>query len=353
MTRCPVAHFSITTLLCGILLLMSPLLVAQAQENAANEDGLSEELRFLGRWEGVLSGLYRQQTIAWRIERSESGTLVGYLGTTAGGYPDTVMENLVIQNDQIRFTLPERHIEFTGQFLGDGITGRWAQDLVLPLDMQRKTFGYTVSARAADTLLGNWRGNVSGSIVRLQFNRLNEAQITGTQTIASRDYYNVPLVSLHMDSDNYFDLAVENGRNITGRIVNGIMLGSYNNGSTTTQVAFTRDGDNRAEYSLDVEEQTREILTGNWRGNVAGTGVRFEFAEGMDGKLTGRIIVGRGRPSPVLEVQHASNTFTITTLNNRYLAATLTDDKLNGSYSANGRTYTVSFARQDSTAERQ
>ncbi len=101
-------------------------------------DPVSEEIAsgVVGNWEGSLGDSF---DVIWRFELSSIGTLVGFMGPAAQGIPTLPMQQLVVKDTEINFTISGQG-DYVGSVTEAGIAGVWHDDegaLEAPLEMTR------------------------------------------------------------------------------------------------------------------------------------------------------------------------------------------------------------------------
>ena len=101
-------------------------------------DPVSDEIAALvvGNWEGSIAGSFG---VIWRFELSSTGTLLGFMGPAAQGIPTLPMQQLVVKDTEINFTISGQG-DYVGSVTDAGIAGLWHDDegaLQAPLEMTR------------------------------------------------------------------------------------------------------------------------------------------------------------------------------------------------------------------------
>ena len=143
--------------------------VSAEESEPGDLDTLYQQLT--GRWQGTIEGELRVQPVSWRFLVDDSGGLVGYMGPRVEGMPLVAMNNLVVTETGLSFSINKQHAEFYGHFIDGALVGTWQQGLPARLTMRKKDFIFAVSPAVSDNLVGYWEGSIVGTRVVLEFKK--------------------------------------------------------------------------------------------------------------------------------------------------------------------------------------
>lgn len=330
--------------------LSASLLVSGLTWGAENEAWSELSMLLKGRWQGTISGALRAQDVSWRFEVDDSGLLTGFIGPTSAGYPEIPMDALSLSPDSIRFEVNAQDAVFEGKITGGEITGAWIQGLASSLSMRKQIFAYPLPGTMPAALQGDWQTRILGTRVNLQFSPYGQNSATGGLSIPSLGYEDMPMIEIIGNEAGYIQFATDIGRSFSGRLVNGVILGSYTNNGRTYEVLFERP-DAEQHFPLASRESALDQLEGEWLGSVSGTRVTLRIQRQDQTTALGFLdIAGVGRDIPLLELITQGDGISFTSYNQRYFNGQYADDTITGSYSANGATYSVRFVKQPVTS---
>jgi hypothetical protein len=304
-----------------------------------------------GRWEGVLTGAFRSQEVSWHFDVTESGELRGYMGPSFAGMPSLRMQNLVIDGNAVSFTLDSQHAAFTGSITPDGIVGSWQQGQPLQLQMKKKDFVFPLSEKIHAALLGRWdMDNPLNAAIWLEFADAGDGRLSGTLSMPSSNLHDIPLVDIFVTEEGFAQIATDNGRRFSGRLINGVLVGEYVSGTRNYRRSFVREGQRARGFDLDLSETAWDLLAGRWNAEIIGDDVVLEFYRTEDNAMRGRLLFSEGptRSDELLEVTVDGENFTYATYGGRTFVGTLSEEGLAGEYRVNVRPFDMRFTRATS-----
>ncbi len=94
----------------------------------------------LGEWKGTIGGADAPaQDIVWRFELSDTGELVGFMGPAARGIATIPMQDIMMRDSELSFSVDSQGGRYEGHISEDGVVGTWSQGRSASLSMDRKT----------------------------------------------------------------------------------------------------------------------------------------------------------------------------------------------------------------------
>jgi hypothetical protein len=322
-------------LLSGILLL--PAFAVQAQTSLEN--------LLPGRWEGSIAGSFRTQQVSWHFSVDRNGELKGFMGPTLMGYPSVPMENLVLTDDSISFSIAAQHARYNGALRDGVITGIWQQGTELPLQMKKRIFAFALPASMHAQLLGNWRMSNGGTEVQLAFVETAGGFITGSLSIPSIGMLDIPLAEIYVSEEGLVTLATDNGRSFIGSLVTGVMFGDYLNGRSQRNGNFIREDFEAGSLEKLLSEDERNRLLGSWTREEQ-ENIRFDFSQTEDGEIHGSFAIrGVRRDDPVLSIDIRGADIAMVTAGGRYFVGSLNGNEMSGQYRSGRRPISMTLRR--------
>ncbi len=301
-----------------------------------------------GRWEGTLNGEFRSQDVSWHFEIDDAGELKGYIGPSKGGMPSLPMENLVISDGQVSFTIEAQHGAFQGTISPDGIGGTWQQGMALPLQMKKKNFVFALSDGVRADLVGAWDRADDGYTIHLEFTEADNGMLSGALTIPRSDLDEIPLVDIFVTDEGHAQFATDNGRRFTGRLINGVLLGEYANNGTNSRITFVHPGQEERGFDLDLGAAALEKLAGRWYTRIFWDDLILEYYRTEDGKIRGQLLSEEGKRTvdPLLEADLQGDAVSFTAFSGKTFNGTLAPEGIVGEYRANNRPFRMTFTRE-------
>ena len=179
---------------CVCLLVVAAVWVpASAEAQVASQEGANS---VTGEWEGSLGDSFG---VLWRFERSDTGALIGFMGPATQGVATLPMQNLVIADSALSFTIATQG-SYSGQISSAGIAGTWTNDagvVATPLTMNRRVAPEPVSDEIAAGVVGNWEGSLGGSFdVVWRFELSSTGTLVGFMGPAAQGIATLPMEKL-------------------------------------------------------------------------------------------------------------------------------------------------------------
>lgn len=320
-----------------------------------------------GRWEGTLAGAFRTQDVSWHFELDGNGVLKGYMGPSLVGMPSLPMDNLVVSDGELSFSIESQHGSFRGVIAPDGVAGTWQQGGALPLRMTKKDFVFPLADSAREALLGRWElqdRNADGIVIQIripglgaerppatttymEFTETAAGLLSGVITIPTSKQYDIPLVDIFVNDEGFAQFATDNGQSFTGRLINGVLVGDYDSGGRTSRRTFARTDTQDRVFDLQLSESARAQLGGLWYYEVWGDDVVLEVVTAEAGNTRAQLIFdeGKTRLDPLLELVVDGDTIRFATFHGRTFNGVLDAEGLVGEYRVTNYPNRATFTR--------
>ena len=116
----PIKMPQLINFMCSLITLVVINYNTSAQELTQNEK-ISTPIE--GKWEGnLVINENKSIGIMWRLETTEEGTFIGFMGPSSKGVPTIPMQDLVITHTKLNFSIPSQG-NFSGLISESGIQG--------------------------------------------------------------------------------------------------------------------------------------------------------------------------------------------------------------------------------------
>lgn len=335
---------SVTRTFCCLSLLAAALILSPA----GHAQGDRWQAWLKGRWTGTISGPFRSQEVSWRFQVNDKDRLEGFMSPANAGMPLLPMQDLIIDENSISFSIASQNGSYRGEIIDDEIRGTWAQGPDFPLVMRKKHFMFALDDGVHRSLVGTWHlaGETRGT--KLEFRDAGDNRIEGFLHNAERQLYDIPMVDMFFDESGLAGFATDDDRAFAGNLVNGVLVGEFRAPRTRPRHrTFVKEGEEDRDYALTLSSREQETLLGRWVRKDRGR-IYFTFENAEDGKLRGYLEVpGDNVTDPILEARLEANTIRLLTFSGRSFTGTVGNGEMSGQYRVNNRPSDFTFIKQD------
>jgi hypothetical protein len=263
---------------------------------------LQEETRkqLSGEWHGTLRMPTNVIHVAFKFETAEKGEFVGYYEIPDQGAKIPISE-ANIKDGMLTLKIKVGSAEYKGKLDGDSLTGEWVQAGIssIPLSMKKgeyvpPVYNLDLPDEIKEQLTGEWYEDVKLQAqtitIVVNFKTTEKGEFIGIQDNLTQNAKGMPVFEATY-SDGKLTFKIPNAE-FKGKLDGDKLVGEValaGSSAPPSPVTFKKGKYVPPVYSLDLSEETKKILSGNWKGKLAAYDLVFRFEKNEKGEFLGFI----------------------------------------------------------------
>ena len=314
---------------------------------------LPEETRnqLSGEWHGTLRMPTNVIHVAFKFETAEKGEFVGYYEIPDQGAKIPISE-ANIKDGMLTLKIKVGSAEYKGKLDGDSLTGEWVQAGIssIPLSMKKgeyvpPVYNLDLPDEIKEQLTGEWYEDVKLQAqtitIVVNFKTTEKGEFIGIQDNLTSNVKGMPVFEATY-SDDKLTFKIPNaefkGKLDGDKLIGEVVLAGSN--TTPSPATFKKGKYVPPVYSLDLSEETKKILSGNWKGKLAAYDLVFRFEKNEKGEFLGFIENTTAGGSKVqitgASMSEGKLVLTVNLVNGEYKAE-LSGDTMKGEWTQGGQ----------------
>lgn len=208
-------------------------------------DAAKKEL--MGQWNGKLTSPVGALAIVFRFEKGTGGKFVGFLDSPDQGAKGIPIGDIELADKKLKLTVPRARGEYTATFDGQRMVGTWKQGgQGLPLVMNKGEYkpaskGLGLSAAAASTLKGSWRGKLGRLTLVVRFEQDKDGHLVGFLDSPDQHAKGIPVTSATFSGGKLDARVTGVGGRLQADVKGDTMSGQWTQAGRSLPLTLTKD----------------------------------------------------------------------------------------------------------------
>jgi hypothetical protein len=254
-----------------------------------------------GEWHGHLKMPANMIHVECRFEKTEKGEFVGFYGVPDQNIKGLPLTEASFSDGKLTLKIKVANAEFKGKLEGDKLTGEWARAGLsnIPLTLKKgeyvpPVYNLDLPDEIKEQLTGEWYEDVKLQAqtitIIVNFKITEKGEFIGIQDNLTQNAKGMPVFEATY-SDGKLTFKIPNaefkGKLDGNKLIGEVVLAGSN--APPSPVTFKKGKYVPPVYSLDLSEETKKILSGNWKGKLAAYDLVFSFEKNEKGEFLGFI----------------------------------------------------------------
>jgi hypothetical protein len=235
--------------------------------------------RLLGQWHGQLEIPTGTHILVFRFEMEEKGEFKGFLDLPESGAKGLPVTDIELSENELKLKVPSASAEYKGEFADKEIVGEiklGTQPFPVTLkkgEYKAPTYSLNLPEETMEALLGEWHGQLRMPTtilhVEFRFETTKEGEFVGFYGLPDQNVKGIPITEAEFgDGKLTLKIKVVNAE-FKGQLAGDELTGEWAQAGLSNIPLSMKKGEYIPPvYSLDLPNETRELLSGEWYGEL-------------------------------------------------------------------------------------
>ena len=311
-----------------------------------------------GEWHGQLKMPTNIMHIIFEFKTTGKGEFVGLFGAPENKLKDIPFTEANLSDGKLALKTKFANGEFKGEIKGDKYTGIWSQAGLSPIILTMKKGEYVppvydlaLPKDIKEQLTGEWHGQLktprSMVHVAFRFKTTEKGEFLGFYDLPDGNQKDLQIYEANLSDDGKLNLKIA-GIAFEGELKGDEYTGKWTQQRRHTPVTMKKGKYVPPVYKLDQPKEIRELLSGEWIGEMGNLTVVLRFENTKEGDFLGFVDSPdqRALSIPITEMEFKENNITAQVPHvGGVFKGKLAENEMTGEWTQNARSNEVTFKK--------
>ena len=235
--------------------------------------------KLVGQWHGELEIPTGTYTLVFRFEMEEKGEFKGFLDLPEAGAKGLPVADVELVDNNVKITIPVAQAEIKGELANNEIVGEIklsAQPFPITLkkgEYKAPTYSLNLPKETMEGLSGEWHGQLRMPTtilhVSFRFETTEKGEFVGFYELPDQNVKGIPISEANLSDDKLTIKVKVVNAEFKGQLAGNELTGEWAQaGMSNIPLSMKKGKYIPPVYSLDLPKETKELLSGEWYGEL-------------------------------------------------------------------------------------